>query len=316
MPAAPSYAGPDNARGEGVKGGRRIAATAPASVIGVACGTGAALFWAAGFAAARHGIAIGYSPADLALHRFAWAGFVFLPMVQRLGAGDLAGIGWGKGLVLTLFGGPPLAIISYAGFLLVPLGHGGVIQPSSATLFGLLFSSVVLKERLPVQRLAGALVIVAGLCVIGVEALATIGRHGLLGDLSFACAGLCFAIFAVLLRRWRIAPVTAMAVVSVVTLIDIPIHWMLFGFDRILSFGWRDNMVQMVAQGILAGPGAIYLFARAVVLLGPARAAVFTALVPGFTLLMGYLFLGEVPSAAQLAGLAIVLIGFRLVQRG
>ena len=35
-------------------------------LLGVACGVGAALFWAAGFVAARHGIAIGFSPADTA----------------------------------------------------------------------------------------------------------------------------------------------------------------------------------------------------------------------------------------------------------
>ena len=34
-------------------------------VLGVACGAGAALFWAAGFVAARHGIAVGFSPADI-----------------------------------------------------------------------------------------------------------------------------------------------------------------------------------------------------------------------------------------------------------
>jgi len=52
-----------------------------------------------------------------------------------------------------------------------------------------------------------------------------------------------------------------------------------------------------------------------VVLLGAARAAVFTSLVPAFTLLIGFVFLGEVPSLAQLAGLVIVLAGFRMTQR-
>ena len=87
-----------------------------------------------------------------------------------------------------------------------------------------------------------------------------------------------------LLRLWHIPPVKAMVIVSVVSLADIPIHWALFGFARILSFGWWENACSSLAQGVLAGPGAIYLFARAVVLLGPARAAVFTSLVPGFTL--------------------------------
>ncbi len=61
--------------------------------------------------------------------------------------------------------------------------------------------------------------------------------------------------------------------------------------------------------------GATFLFARAVVLLGAGRAVLFTALVPGITLLIGYLALGEVPSLWQLVGFAIVLIGFRLTQK-
>jgi hypothetical protein len=49
----------------------RFAALAPSPVIvGMLCGASAAFFWAAGFAAARHGIALGFSAADLAVHRF------------------------------------------------------------------------------------------------------------------------------------------------------------------------------------------------------------------------------------------------------
>ena len=76
------------------------------------------------------------------------------------------------------------------------------------------------------------------------------------------------------------------------------------------------NLLQAVAQGIFAGAGAIYLFTRSVVLLGASRAAVFPSLVPGFTLLIGFLAIGEVPTITQLLGFAIVLIGFRLTQRG
>src|SRR5213082_2794004 len=152
----------------------RPAIAAPAA--GIACGAGAALFWAGGFVAARHGIAVGFSPADIAFHRFVWAGLAFLPMVAR--TGEVATVGWLNGILLTLFGGPPLALLSYAGFLFVPLAHGGVIQPSSAALGGLMLATLVLKEKLPRQRALGAAIIVAGLCVIGGEALATIGMHG------------------------------------------------------------------------------------------------------------------------------------------
>ena len=137
--------------------------------LGVACGAGAALFWALGFVATRHGLKTGFTPPDLLMHRFLWSGLVFIPIVLRAGIGNLCGIGWGRGLVLMVLGGPVMSLISYTGFLFVPLGHGSVIQPSSATLGGLLLAAVFLRERVPASRVAGAVVIVGGLAVIGAE---------------------------------------------------------------------------------------------------------------------------------------------------
>jgi drug/metabolite transporter (DMT)-like permease len=116
-------------------------------------------------------------------------------------------------------------------------------------------------------------------------------------------------------RLWHIAPTRAVAVTSVVSLVDIAIHWFTFGFERMIGLGLAENLLQLALQGVFAGAGATYLFTRSVVLLGAGRAAVFPSLVPGFTLLIGFLALGEVPSLAQLAGFAIVLAGFRLTQR-
>ena len=291
-----------------------VGTSAPAFAVGVACGTGAAVAWALGLVAARHGVAVGLAPTDLALHRFVWAGLALLPIVWRRGIVDLNGIGWQRGGALTIFGGPPLAIVSYAGFLLVPLAHGGLIQPSCAVLGGLVLATLVLKERPPPRCALGALVIICGLALIAFEALTTIGTHGLLGDFAFVTAGLSFAVFGMLLRLWRIEPTRAAAVVSVLALADIPIHWAAFGFERMVTVGVRENLLQALMQGVFAGPLAIYLFTRSVVLLGAARAAVFPSLVPGFTLLIGFVTLFEVPSAVQLLGLAIVLIGFRLTQ--
>ena len=99
-----------------------------------------------------------------------------------------------------------------------------------------------------------------------------------------------------------------------VSLVYLPIYWLLFGFERMVALGLYENLLQALVQGVLAGAMSTYLFTRSVELLGASRAAVFPSLVPGFTLLIGYLWLGEVPSPAQLLGFAIVLIGFRLTQ--
>lgn len=285
------------------------------TVLGVLCGTGAALFWAIGLVASRHGIQIGFSPSDISLHRYVWSAFAFLPLMAAGYLSPPGAIGWGRSFVLTLFAGPLLAILSYAGFLLVPLGHGALVQPSTAALMGLLLASVVLREKLPMARALGALTMILGLAAIAYEALSTIGTHGLLGDFAFMAAGTCFAIFGTLLRKWRIPATEATVVVSTLSLLYVPVHWALFGFHTIIAAGWYENFLQAVVQGIGAGPLSIFLFARAVVLLGVSRASVFPALVPPFTLLSGFLLLGEVPSVIQLIGLGIVAVGFRLTQK-
>ena len=278
------------------------------------CGVGSALFWALGFVAARHGVLIGMSPLALALHRFVWPGLVLLPVIAVRGLGNLGGVGWRRGIVLTLFGGLPLALLSYIGYLFVPLGHGGIIQPSCAALGGLVLARLVLKEPLPRRRVAGALAIVIGLGVIGIEALRTLGSQGLAGDLLFVAAGSSFAVFGMFLRRWRISPMLAVAVTSVLSLVGLP-ALLLFGSGGLLTAGFLENLLQAVAQGAFAGAGATYLFTRAVVLLGASRAVLYPSLVPPFTLLIGFLALGEVPSISQLIGLAIVIVGFRLTQK-
>jgi drug/metabolite transporter (DMT)-like permease len=283
-------------------------------LIGTLCGVGAALGWAGGFVAAKHGVAIGFTPADLALHRFLWTGLFLTPLALRNGVVKLGGVGWGRGLVLTILSGPTQAMLAYNGFLLVPLGHGTTIQPACAAVFGLILASLVLRERATPQRIFGGVVIVGGLVVFGIESLTTIGRHGVGGDLLFVTAGLFWAAFGTLLRLWRVPGMQAAAVVGALSvLVFAPLHAIFVGYSGILHMSLAENLLQIVVQGLLAGALPIYLFTRSVILLGAGRAATFPALVPGFSLVIGYLALGAVPSLAQVIGLAIVVVGFRFV---
>ena len=289
------------------------AAARPSGIlIGVLCGTGAALGWAAGFVAAKHGVTIGFSPADLALHRFLWSGLLLMPLILRDGISDLGGIGWGRGLVMSVLSGPPQAMIAYTGFMLVPLGHGTTIQPACAALAGLILATLVLGEHPTGQRIIGGATIIAGLLVFGAESITTIGSHGVGGDLLFATAGLFWATFGILLRYWRVSGTRAVAAVGALSVVVFaPLQALFVGYDGILRMSLAENMLQVVVQGILAGVLPIFLFARAVILLGAGRTATFPALVPGFSMIIGYLALGVVPSIPQVIGLVIVVIGFR-----
>jgi drug/metabolite transporter (DMT)-like permease len=285
-------------------------------LIGVLCGVGAALGWAAGFVAAKHGVGVGFTPADLAFHRFFWSGLLLMPIALRDGLSNLGGIGWGRGLAMSVLSGPPQAIIAYTGFLLVPLGHGTTIQPACAALFGLILATALLHEKATGPRIFGGATIIAGLMVFGAESLATIGRQGVGGDLLFVTAGFFWALFGTLLRYYRMSGTRAVVMVGVLSVVVYaPLYAVFIGFDGLMHMSLAENLVQVVVQGILAGVLPIYLFARAVILIGAGRAATFPALVPGFGLLIGYLALGVVPSVPQLVGLVIVLIGFRFALR-
>ena len=288
----------------------------PTMIIGVVCGTLAALAWAGGFVVAKHGIQVGFSPADLAFHRFFWSGLLMLPYVVRDGLRDLDGVGWGRGFAMSVLSGPPQSLLAYSGFILVPLGHGTTIQPACAALSGLVLASLILHEKPTIQRIIGGAILVVGLLVFGAESLATIGRAGVGGDLLFATAGLFWATFGTLLRLWNVAGTRAVKAVGAVSLILFaPIYFFMYGISALTQHGWFENLLQAVVQGGIAGSLPIYLFAHAVIALGSGRAATFPALVPVFGVIIGFLALGVVPSLAQFAGMLVVLVGFHVILR-
>ena len=187
------------------------------------------------------------------------------------------------------------------------LGGAGVLS----VIFGLLAIFYPWTGGLAITWLIGAYAI-----VFGAESLATIGNEGVGGDLLFVTAGFFWAMFGTLLRYYLVSGTRAVAVVGALSvLVYAPLYAIFVGFGGILQLSLAENLIQVVVQGLLAGVLPIFLFARAVILLGAGRAATFPALVPGFGLIIGYLALGVVPSVAQLAGLVIVVIGFRFVFR-
>src|SRR5258707_1992380 len=252
----------------------------PTMIIGIVCGTLAALAWAAGFVVAKHGIQIGFSPADLAFHRFFWSSVLILPLIIREGLRDLGGIGWGRGLAMTILSGPPQSLLAYSGFILVPLGHGTTIQPACAALSGLVLASLVLHEKPTFQRIIGGAAIIACPLMFGAESLATIGGVGVGGDLLFATAGLLWATFGTLLRLWNVPGTRAVMAVGAASLIVFaPIYLFVYGLSALARHSFLENLLQAVLQGGIARSLANYLFAHALIALRRRRAANLSALV-------------------------------------
>jgi drug/metabolite transporter (DMT)-like permease len=273
------------------------------------------MIWAAYMVIVRDGMLSGYRPIDMAVARYWPAGLILLPVLLRAGVRDLGGVGWGRGVMLTCFAGPPFALILSSGMALTPVSHGGVIAPASMTLVTTLLTVVFLRERLSAARGLGIFLIAASLVMIaGVAFATTLNKDVLLGDLLVILAPSLWAVFTVLLRVWQIDAVRGTAAVSVLGgLVLLPVHVALTDYGAVIAqHGWTDIGLQFLGQGVGNGFLATLLFLVTVSRIGPAKAAVFPSIVPALTILIGAPLLGEQPNAVQVAGLVLASVGLFL----
>jgi len=284
---------------------------ARAAMAGLGWGLLAAAIWAVYSVLARLGVTAGLSPADMSLLRFAPGALLTLPLMWRWGWRDLAGIGWRRGLILTLLAGPGFALLFMTGFSLAPLAHGAVIAPSGQMLAGMGLSAWLGQQRLSRESLIGAGFVLLGLFFMGGDSL----LHGesratLLGDLLFAVAGFCWGTFGTLSRRWQVDPLRVTVVVLVLSfLLFTPPYLLMADLSRLAQAGAGMLTLQVLAQGLGAGLVAMLAYSRAAALLGAGRAAFFGAMVPGAASLLAIPILGEVPSTLQALGIVSVVVG-------
>lgn len=280
---------------------------------GLAYGAFAATIWGGYLAISRQGIAAGLTAADLAFLRYATAGLLLLPWFISHQPLKLAGIGWMKGGALALLAGPLFVLVGASGFNFAPLAHSAVIQLGSLTLMGILLSLLLTGERSGRRRLLGVTIIVSGLAITAGPDLLAGGSSTWKGDLLFAAAGTMWALFTVLQRRWTVSPIAATAVVSVISgLVYSSIYIATHDLSALLHVGPAILTQQVIVLGALSGVVALFAFSRAVQYLGPARASLFPAFAPAIAILIGIPLAGEVPTALQMAGLAVLSLGLIL----
>jgi drug/metabolite transporter (DMT)-like permease len=277
---------------------------------GLMCGLFAALVWGAFLAVSRAGITSGLTATDLTFLRFTTAGLLMLPWYLRHSPLTLAGVGLRRGLILAALAGPPFVMIGASGYAFAPLAHGAVLQPGALTLMSFVLASWLLNERSHRRQLVGLAIVVAGLSVIAGPDLLTGGSQAPIGDMLFILAGSMWALFSVLARRWHVAPVAATAVVSVLSaLLYSPFYLLTQGLAFMGKVSPAMLIEQVVVQGVLSGVLALFAYSIAVRTLGAARSAIFPALAPAAAILIGIPLVGEIPTALQWLGLAIVSTG-------
>jgi drug/metabolite transporter (DMT)-like permease len=294
----------------GVRGHGSASPVLSPATTGLIAGITAAFVWAAYLVTTKAGTAAGLLPQDFLMLRFATAAAITLPWLMRHNLWTLGGIGWRRGIVLTLFAGPPFIVLTTSGYVFAPLAHGAVIQPSTIALSSMLTAALFLKERLTGDKIVGAGLIVAGLVAISSHAGAAHGPHVWIGDLLFVLAGLSWTAFTILMKRWAVDGLAVTAAVSFLSaLVVVPTMLVSGGLGRLATLPLSALITQVVVQGIASGVLALIAFGIAVRHLGAAKAGLFPAIVPAGTLLLGAVTMGSLPSTTESIGAGLATLG-------
>ncbi len=278
--------------------------------IGIMLGFGEALIWGAYLAMARAGVSAGLNGFDIAFFRFSVAGAISLPWLVMHSPQTLGGVGWKRASILALLAGPLFILIGVGGYAFAPLAHGAVIQPAVLTIGAMVAASILFGDRLTVARIVGISTIIFGLGVVAGPGLFKASLTTPIGDAMFAIAGLMWAGFTILGKRWGIGPMAATAAVSVLSaVVIVPGYLATGGIAKLIALPTSVVLGQIIVQGVLSGVVGVLAFTRAVQLLGAGRAAIFPALVPATAIILGIPIAGEMPTMLQLTGLVVVTAG-------
>lgn len=282
---------------------------------GIGVGLVAASIGALYVVVARWGIAHGAGATDLTALRFGVAGLVMAPVLLwhvRTAPQSLLGR-WRLWLAVSLLAGTPFGLLMFGALAFAPASHAAVFPFAAMSVMGMLLGAAVLGERMTRRRGLGIAVVLAGLVLVsGVDAGSFTGR-ALLGDAMFLLAGTLWAGFGIVLRRHRLDPLLATAVIAVSALLTyVPVWLWTTGGAGLRLLATDVLVIEALVQGVIAGAGTLLTYAKMVSLLGPARAAVFPALAPGLAALLAFPVLGVVPGPAALLGLLAVILGLLL----
>ena len=258
--------------------------------------------------ATRAGVTGSFAPQDLVTLRFGVGALLFLPYLL-LHWRRISRSAWRRGVPLTLFQGAGMGALVICGLELAPANHAAALGPGVNAAWVALLGFVVFAKRPSFRIILGAT-----LCAIGVMALAWWGTAErnmavLAGDAMFLAASALGALYVLQLRTWGVNAIQGAAIVSLYSAL-IVIPWYLWSAPAPM---WRVTPLelawQVLWQGVLIGCVAFVALNHAISRLGAERSSAMVALVPVLAAVLAFIFLGEVPSAAEVAAFVAISAG-------
>jgi drug/metabolite transporter (DMT)-like permease len=279
---------------------------------------GLAVIWGANYSVVK--AALGHlDPMAFNALRFPLATLVVWGIARRIPAPVVLPRDRVRLVVLAILGNVVYQLSFILGMDRTLAGNASLLL-STSPVWTMLFASALGDERPTRAVVAGAAATIGGmaLVVLGQGAALGLGSATLAGDALIVLAAVFWAAYtaaaAPLVRAYGSLRVTAWSLQ-----IGTPVLVVL-GLPGLVDLDWGAVPLGAWAgtayAGVLAIGIAYALWNRGIQRLGQARTAVYQNLVPVAALAVAWVALGEVPTALQASGAAVILAGVSLARLG
>ena len=281
------------------------------------------LFWAFNFIAAKW-IKDDIGPFALAFWRWFTALVLLAPFAWRRVIAEWPAIRshWKSLLIMGAFSSG-----MNSGFAYLSVQHTSIVNisllNSMTPVFILLVAVAMVGEKLTLLRAFGAAVSTTGALVIAARAdwntLASLTLNR--GDFYMLTSCFIWAIYTSMLKRDRsgLSPIAMLAAMMVG---GVCVLGLMYAYESVFTFygargvklSWK-LIAAILYVGLFASLLSNRFWMKAVSIIGPARAGVFTHLLPLFGVVLAIVLLGEPFHLYHLGGAALIFGGIILVNR-
>ena len=245
------------------------------------------------------------SIAALALHVF---------IAGRYGLYAVLARRWPAFLLLGLINNAIPHSLIFLGQTEIGAGFAAILNATTPIFTVLIAHLLTRDERLTPAKLVGCLTGLAGTAVMVGPSAVSLTAHPLWAVLLPIGAAISYGFATIWGKQFKgvAAPVIAAGQLTASSLLMLPVSLIV---DRPWSLPIPPvtTMAAVLALALASTALGYILFFRIIALAGAVNASLVTLLVPPSAILLGTLFLGEVLSAADLAGLALILIGLVII---
>ena len=268
----------------------------------------AVLIWASYPVATRAAVTGAFAPQDLVTLRFGVGALLFVPylLLHFRGIGRRA---WLQGVPLTLFHGAGMAALAICGMQFAPANHAAALGPGVNAAWVALLGFLVFAQRPSRRAVVGAALCVSGVLLLAFWSVSERSLWTLAGDAMFLAASALAALYVLQLRRRGIDALQAAAIVSLYSALLVVPYYAWSAPASLAHVAPRELWWQVLWQGVLIGCVALIALNHAISRLGAERSSALVALVPVLTAGLAFVFLGEVPSAVEIAALVAISAG-------